>query len=554
MILWPYGFWKLLTTKGPPAKGNPERAFIPVAVRLGGLSLLAVCAVAMLMMTLQHFAGLELPGCGPKSSCSELQASPWGNIAGWPVSFLGLAYFTALAVTWISMDRRGVGTAFRYIVRLGALVSVGFVLLMVRERQICIYCLVTHAAHVVFWLLLEWTPRLAGFALKTTLPFVMVFALVSAILNVVESDRKRTLAEIAARQLQESIQKILVVSRAEEEGALQGDSGKNPGRSEGQTLPSEQRNTALSRVPEEASGSPSGRPENQRLYRLGPKQARIRLLLFINYQCGRCVRVHQQLQELLKLYAPFMSIEVKHYPLCKDCNPYYKAEDNPNGCRAARAVEAAGILKGNEGFWRMHSWVFEHEGTFSDKELTDGLLDLGFGSPAKFLETMNGLEVDRRIQAQIAEAEAWKIEATPLIFINGVRLEGTAAENALVLAVRTLVENLPEAPIGSTNPLPSNPLVDSPYFSKEMQENALRATVRIVNAAQDKRGSGVVIGRSPPFSYILTANHVVDQADRLEIFSRTEDSSPEPEKLYQSGQVIAQIDRPGSGGHSLDDF
>jgi S1-C subfamily serine protease len=84
--------------------------------------------------------------------------------------------------------------------------------------------------------------------------------------------------------------------------------------------------------------------------------------------------------------------------------------------------------------------------------------------------------------------------------------------------------------------------VDSAAFSKEMQKAAISATVRIVNAAQQSQGSGVLIGRKGPAVYILTAYHVVDGADRLEVAMFSENTYPRPYRVYRSGRLVAKAD------------
>src|SRR5947209_3345104 len=98
-----------------------------------GQVLPAVCGVAMLLMVVQHLGGLSLPGCRPAGPCARAAASRWGAVGGWPVSFLGLAYFAGLTAAWTLLGRGGVPRPLRYVIRAGAAVSAGFVVLGVQE-------------------------------------------------------------------------------------------------------------------------------------------------------------------------------------------------------------------------------------------------------------------------------------------------------------------------------------------------------------------------------------------------------------------------------------
>jgi len=82
--------------------------------------------------------------------------------------------------------------------------------------------------------------------------------------------------------------------------------------------------------------------------------------------------------------------------------------------------------------------------------------------------------------------------------------------------------------------------VESPPFSKELQTNAVLATVRVVNLSRDSEGSGVILGRKGAFVYVLTADHVVEKADHLEVATFSASSYPKPRKVYRSVRVVAR--------------
>src|SRR5262245_440149 len=91
---------------------------------LPGLIALVVCVAATLMLTLQHLAGMSLPGCGPSSACAGIFKTAWGHVPGvmYPVSSIGLAYFAAMLVGWLGWSS-AIVTRVAWLVRLGALVS-----------------------------------------------------------------------------------------------------------------------------------------------------------------------------------------------------------------------------------------------------------------------------------------------------------------------------------------------------------------------------------------------------------------------------------------------
>jgi S1-C subfamily serine protease len=77
-------------------------------------------------------------------------------------------------------------------------------------------------------------------------------------------------------------------------------------------------------------------------------------------------------------------------------------------------------------------------------------------------------------------------------------------------------------------------------FSEAQQRQAITATVRVRDVAADAEGSGIVIGRSGPVVYLLTASHVVEGADQVEVAVFSAASQRKPSAVYRSVRVIAR--------------
>ena len=90
--------------------------------------------------------------------------------------------------------------------------------------------------------------------------------------------------------------------------------------------------------------------------------------------------------------------------------------------------------------------------------------------------------------------------------------------------------------------LPGIEVSDAAEFPKKLQVRAITATVRIFNTAKKSEGSGVVVGKNGPFVYILTAYHLVQGADQLEIATFSEQSYPKRDKIYRSAKVVAKTE------------
>lgn len=411
----------------------------PAWVTIVGVVCLAASAAAALMLALEHLAGLSLPGCGAGSPCAQAAESIWGKVpyVEWPVSYLGLAYFLALLVAWLSL-RGGLPSILRWLIRLGVLISVGFVVVMFVGGYICPYCLVSHIGNVAFWILAEaCTPRpVPASALRPLTVLASVFVTTSLILGAAEWHWRAAARTVAEAQAQASGAAILAA-------------GTQPAIA---SAPVTQPTTAVATAP---TSAPTSEPVFTGRYRLGPEFAVLRFVIFMDYQCKGCHLVELELKELFARHDN-ISLSVKQWPGGIDCNPRVVERSHVNACEAARAAEAAGLLHGNDGFWQMHFWLFDRSGRFTAEELRAAVIEFGY-DPDEFDRVMHGEDVERRIQADIQEGWDLALTTTPLVFINGVQFKGWSAPLAITRLVDqvTSTGQLPARTADADHPLPA---------------------------------------------------------------------------------------------------
>lgn len=393
----------------PPDNNGQSKWRLP---RILSLAAAAVAAAVSGVLVGQYFTGTSLPGCGINSACAALTSGRWGAVAGWPVSFFGLAYFCAIMCGLVA-GGHSLPPLWKWIVRVGAMVSVFFVVVMLVERHYCIYCLAAHCANGVLWLAVERTKSepsergwLALSGVGTT------FCMTMLLLGGGRYFQLRQQSAQAARALNDSTSRIVENAKLSERLVQSA-----PDEGLGQIQPS----TFLGR------------------FRLGPEVASLRLVAWVDYQCDFCRSIEREIQAVLANYDS-VSFSVRHFPLCSDCNHAAPGRVHPQACRAAQAAKAAGLLDGNEGFWRMHDWLVAHGEDFTDTRLSAALPALGFSNTQDFFATMESDQVDERLQADIADAEALGVERTPFVFVNGVELRGLATVEAFREAVVKLIE------------------------------------------------------------------------------------------------------------------
>jgi protein-disulfide isomerase len=433
-------------------------AYWSVAALLGAAIVLSAFLIS------KHFGG-GLPGCGPTSGCEALEKTAWGMVPGirWPVSFLGFAYFFALLAAWMVTDRELPAVA-RWLLRTGGAASLLFIGVMVFYRKVCPYCVGVHAVNLGVLLLIERETRRTARLSRTggeSMTWVVMrkiagtalgaFLVVSLVLGVANARLQEKGRVNAEADRQASTEKILAQAQSQTESQAQAlaqaTSGQTPGSG--------------------ASGDAWGKNGFTGRYRLGPEASPIRIVMLTDYQCVDCQRVEGEIEEILASRND-ISLSIKHYPFCAEaapgvpCNKYVKQTLHANACWAARAAEAAGILKGDKGFFEMHRWLFGRKGTFTDADLQAGLVQMGY-EPGSFLAVMKGDETLRRVQSDCEEGGTLGLYFTPMVFVNGVEFKGWQVPGALR---RTIEE------VAAKNPPPLTSSADRPALAslKDVQD------------------------------------------------------------------------------------
>ena len=369
------------------------------------LSARRIAAGISSVLAIQELGGIELPGCGVKSACAQAAASYWAVLPGtsWPTVFAGLAYFLGLFVIWAG-SAFGVPPVVRWIVRVAAAGSLWLLIVLFASGQPCWYCIGAHLLHLAFWVLLERAPRSERLPRVQALLAVAIVLVTSLTLGLQQFGRNQSLLRRGAADLSESTRRIMQAML--------------------------DRNRAT--------------PGFRGRYLHGPESAAVRIVLFTDYQCEECQRIEPQIQSVLGRQAS-VSLSIKHFPFCSQCNPAVTGAAHENACWAARAAETAGLLWGSAGFFAMHGWLMSNAGKFeTEHELEAGIEELGF-DPEGFVEQMTAERTRQFVEADVREALAHGLFQTPTIFINGEELRGWQVENGISRAVERLLSEAPEA-------------------------------------------------------------------------------------------------------------
>ena len=146
----------------------------------------------------------------------------------------------------------------------------------------------------------------------------------------------------------------------------------------------------------------------------GPVNAPVALEEFGDFECLPCFILWPAMKNIEKDYGKNLSVTFRQHPLAQ----------HRHALEAARAAEAAG-LQGR--FWEMHDllylkraeWIREDNVRAFFKTCASELgLDL-----ERFTKDMDGEKVAKRIAADDDRGASLGIDRTPVVFINGKRIE-----------------------------------------------------------------------------------------------------------------------------------
>ena len=274
---------------------------------------------------------------------------------------------------------------------------------MVSLQSFCTYCFIAHLANFGFWIVLEMMPKpKADPSFNAFMTLAFSFLAVSAIIAIGQIQKRDSDIERGA-QLQDELATAIAA------------------QAQNTPTPQPQPDPTLQADPEPAPEPTPVAPVFTGRYLLGDQDAPVKLVMISDYQCPDCYKYEKEVMEVLA-ERDDVSLSVKHFPFNSDCNPKIKTRKHGNACWAARAVETAGILGGNDAFWKVHTWLFDRRGTFTNQEITDYVRSIGV-DPIEFTRMINSEEVNDLVRADVDEAIGYGVLFTPMIFINGVEVK-----------------------------------------------------------------------------------------------------------------------------------
>jgi protein-disulfide isomerase len=143
---------------------------------------------------------------------------------------------------------------------------------------------------------------------------------------------------------------------------------------------------------------------------IGPKDARVTLVEFSDFQCPYCAQAVGQLNALLKAYPSQVKLIFKQFPL-----------DTHSQAALAAAAALAAHRQGK--FWQMHDAMFAGRTHLSRASILAMAGAAGLDTK-RFQQDWDSAAVKQEVARDLMEGDKAGVEATPTVFIDGQKYNG----------------------------------------------------------------------------------------------------------------------------------
>lgn len=154
----------------------------------------------------------------------------------------------------------------------------------------------------------------------------------------------------------------------------------------------------------------------------GPRDARVQLVVFSDFQCPYCRQLAPVLKRIREEFPQEVLMAFRYYPL----------KAHPRAFPAAVAAECAA----DQGaFWEYHDQLFADGGDLSEERLVSLARGLNL-DPKKFAACLGSEIPQRRVTESRKDAVAMQLKGVPAVFLNGRLVSGELDYENLTRQIR----------------------------------------------------------------------------------------------------------------------
>jgi protein-disulfide isomerase len=156
----------------------------------------------------------------------------------------------------------------------------------------------------------------------------------------------------------------------------------------------------------------------------GEKNAPVTIVVFTDFQCPSCAAMHPVVDEVAKVYGNRVRLVIRDFPLSMHA-------------QARKAAEAANAANAQGKFFEYIAVLFKNQSALDVASLKKYATDLGLDR-AKFDTALDSGQYAAEVNSDTTDGEAYGVDGTPAIFINGVRLRNLTADGLRAAIDRAL--------------------------------------------------------------------------------------------------------------------
>lgn len=142
----------------------------------------------------------------------------------------------------------------------------------------------------------------------------------------------------------------------------------------------------------------------------GPKNAKVTLVEFGDFECPYCSQAHRVVQQLRELYPADLRVEYRHFPL-------------EQHVRARPAAVASQCAHEQGMFWQYHDFLYQNQRGLTDQNLLSYAKTLKLNMK-QFGACIQSEKANAAIRRDEKTARKLGVDGTPSIYINGIKLIG----------------------------------------------------------------------------------------------------------------------------------
>jgi protein-disulfide isomerase len=165
---------------------------------------------------------------------------------------------------------------------------------------------------------------------------------------------------------------------------------------------------------------------------IGPKDARVTLVEFGDFQCGYCKKLEGALSAVRRNFSDRVRLVFKHFPMDPRCNRIVHNQKHEYSCDAAVSAECA---RRQGKFWPLHDLLYENQTRLKPGEIERLATTIGLD-----LQTFTTCTKDpsalEAVLHDTDEGGRLNVSGTPRTFINGRLFAGALSEELLTFVIR----------------------------------------------------------------------------------------------------------------------